>query len=496
MILIILFQSIRRLAEVSKQTKIRAIDLAWHGHQILQTLKENEIDDAVQQQMDFIHRLQNRILSVHQIIQNFQFVLKKEESEPEKVQWDVEDTISQLGKQKQMLEHFSSAQGCPASSRPMVEETVDQMLSEFQEAPEEDDSVEIMKEIIQWVNPPLMVTKLASAEKCEEEKMWKTVSDKDSYISIKDLPQTMELPDDPAQTFLLEKIEPHDEDAKSLYQWIPEKEVSVSSDDQTESFFTIESDSDKLELCTEEEIEQIIQAQAQREAEEAAKLHTAGLPMTEEQKKVEALFSRVLQGVSSRGTEPVTAFKLPTAPPVPSMQQFLKNLDQEAVQIIPTTEPPPVRRESSNMTENSASPEPAQPPSSVPSFSTSPAPVAASLPVQNQGVGSFQAGGFSGFGMPSQMGMMGVAPQLGSLGNAHPSGGGASGSGAIGGGFGAFAKGGNVFGAMAQGQSGQPLNAFAAMAQQSQPGSFGGMNAPGFNINSCQGNSKLFEMRK
>ena len=61
-------------------------------------------------------------------------------------------------------------------------------------------------------------------------------------------------------------------------------------------------------------------------------------------------------------------------------------------------------------------------------------------------MGSFKAGGFSGFGMPSQMGSMGVAPQLGSLGTGGMFGG-VSTSGA-GCGLGDFANSGNGFGTM------------------------------------------------
>ena len=504
-------QTIVRLAELTKLTKMQAVDLAMQARQAVEVVEQNAVAEDVQQRVDLIKHLQENVAMAQRITQCFQFSLSQRDAPSGRLEWDVGASMDSLKRLKAQCQLSVSPRGASTEvpSRSQVEECVKRV----REAPSPTDNpLHSITEILAGVSPEPIVTKVSESVGSEssrsESRIWKQVVGEETWNVCRVKTDRLQLPEEGGTSFVLRKTGASPSD----YEWIAEQEMSdrLASDDE-KSFGTFEGDSDELVLCSEEEIEEIMKAASLKEKEDQSPL-TQRPPQNIPLRPGEIFFTKIaavnnLKHNASDRAEPMVLFKLPQVPPTPTKEQFLKNLGLEQVKVEQQSiEVPSASQQEAVSGNGKTAPSPESPTqTSTPLLSAEP-----SLPAktgatptpmtqQFQGTSAFQAAGFAGFGVPSQMGSISnVAPQLGSL-NAFQQG--TTGASSMGGGFGAYAKGGNVFGALAQAHGSQQ-NAFSAMAQQS---SFGGGGGGGggvmpqtskFGMSGKEGNSKLFEMRK
>lgn len=507
-----------RLAEMTKRIKMRTVDLYLRGrHAVERHIAQTE-DAKLSQHLQRITKLKTSILGMHQIAQTFSFKLNTEFENDHKIEWDPEGTIEELNKLKNHLQRQPLSKDDAPPTLDAIKSTVETLLEGFRQQEEDNAPFQLGKDIADWVRPSALVTTLKDeAEDDPFDKMWSQVSDRED-LDVRMTQQIPELPNE-MDTYVLQK-----RDGTELQEWIPESRLEEKEDDR--STLVCGSESDVFQICTEEEIEEILKAQAKakKQNESLQNEATSSRPA-----HVVPLSNSVLAGGNAKENPSFSPYlKLPPGPAPISMKQFLKNLGKD------------VEKEAENGPKQAPSPkeprgdspEPIQPIStpSTTSVTTSPTPPVVTTSVQERG--SFQAGGFSAFGQPSQLGS-GTGPQLGSLRASQFGMGMGTSSGNMGGGFGAYASGGNVFENLARGQTGQGTNAFASFSQQGQsnafasfsqqgqpsafgsfsqqgqpnaftsfsqqgqPSAFGmGMGTSAFNVTGQKENSKLYEMRK
>ena len=482
---------------------MRAIDLCREARRTVEKYEENDMDQELQEKMKWIHRMRKRMLTIHQITESFVCTVQKRDNVEERLEWDVDATVTLLKKErKELRQSMIRAPWTTSQTETEIDRKVAQLMEQFPEEHPKDASAENMKDFFEWAPGPLLTQineRIGTGT--GEDTLWIRMAGPLRCVQDSIFAEAVKRPPTETGSYVLQ-VSP----SQGTFQWVPEVTAAASSSCAEDiPIHLTEKDADQLELCTEEEIKQIVQKQSESHARESQR--TAEMSGEESQwsKEIEQ-FAHVLQRAAMQNTAERdlasrTGEKLPQAPAAPTKEQFLRNIGQK----MPKTEKPkntvsrqgvhaktktlPIEAAASKTSLPETKPAIPSNPSNTQAPSNPPIAV-----MQQQGVGTFQAAGFSAFGQPSHVGAMGVAPQLGSLQQQKTA---LSGTTSIGGGFGAFASGGNVFGSFSQTQGGQSQNAFAAMAQKQTSEAFGRTKPGGtFNISAKQENAKLFEMRK
>ena len=482
---------------------MRAIDLCREARRAVEKYEENDMDMELHEKMKWVHRLRKRMLTIRQITENFVCTVQKRENTEERLEWDVDETIIVLKKErKQLRQSITQAPWTTSQTQREIGQEVERLMGQFREEHPPDVSAETMKDFFEWA-PRLLLTQTnePNITKPGEDTLWIRIAGPMRCVQDSIFAEAEKLPPSETGTYVLQASP-----SRNGLQWVPEETEATSSCAEEKPVYLTEEDTNQLELCTEEEIKQIVQRQSESHARESQKTAEISAEESKLSKEAEQL-ARVLRHAEildtpERDHTSEIGEKLPEVPVPPTQEQFIKNLGQKMP--TKTAKPknamsrpgvhakpkaPPIEAAASKTSLPETKPAIPSNPSNSQAPSNPPITV-----MQKQGAGTFQAAGFSAFGQPSHVGAMGVAPQLGSLQQEKTA---VSGKGSIGGGFGAFASGGNVFGTFSQTQGGQNQNAFAAMAQKQTSDAFGRTKPGGtFNISTKQENAKLFEMRK
>eukprot|EP00210_Caulerpa_lentillifera_P005034 g4808.t1 len=310
------FRQLSRLTETMKLVKLQTVDLFLKLRNEMEKLELDFVDPLINQQSTYFRQLQNKLIRSLQIMQSLKTVLVESNTGPRLV-LDGEGTSQILLNERNNLTghpHMASGdqdlQSWLNSTMSKQTPVINQKspVLEFQLPHQQ----KLIRTVVQGISTP-----------DQNRRVWKVLSE-NRTVNWKELRLVTEVPDletGQSRSHVLIKRNTGE------LEWVSHESMEFSEEDSAE---VIEgSDSEELEICSEEEIARIVQLQ-ETAGNSKRELHVHEL--TAEEQRQEKFYSHVLQK-SAKFNPTVHEMSIVSLKPqqssVISKQQFLMNLGKE-----------------------------------------------------------------------------------------------------------------------------------------------------------------------